>query len=70
MINELKTRLMTIGLSDEMATKAIETVAEYAKSKLPEQFHSTLDDVMSGNTPDLGGLGGMLGGLKGLFGGK
>jgi hypothetical protein len=26
--------------------------------------------VMAGNTPDLGGLGGLLGGLKGLFGGK
>jgi hypothetical protein len=53
-----------------MANKAIESVADFAKSKLPEQFHSTLDDVMAGNTPDLGGLGGLLGGLKGLFGGK
>lgn len=70
MINELTSRLTAIGLSEEMASKAIETVAEFAKSKLPEQFHSTLDDVMAGNTPDLGGLGGLLGGLKGLFGGK
>lgn len=70
MINELKSRLTAIGLSEEMADKAIETVAEFAKAKLPEQFHSTLDDVLAGKTPDLGGLGGMLGGLKGLFGGK
>jgi hypothetical protein len=70
MINELKTRLTSIGLSEEMAAKAIETVADFAKSKLPEQVHSTLDDVLAGNTPDLGGLGGLLGGLKGLFGGK
>jgi hypothetical protein len=70
MINELKSRLTGIGLSEEMATQAIQTVAEFAKTKLPEQFHSTLDDVMAGNNPDLGSLGGMLGGLKGLFGGK
>ena len=70
MINELTSRLTAIGLSEEMANKAIETVADFANSKLPEQFQSTLDDVMAGNTPDLGGLGGLLGGLKGLFGGK
>jgi hypothetical protein len=70
MINELTSRLTAIGLSEEMANKAIETVADFAKSKLPEQFHGALDDVMAGNTPDLGGLGGLLGGLKGLFGGK
>ena len=70
MINELTSRLTAIGLSEEMANKAIETVADFAKSKLPEQFHGALDDVMEGNTPDLGGLGGLLGGLKGLFGGK
>ena len=70
MINELTSRLTAIGLSEEMANKAIETVADFAKSKLPEQFHGALDDVMAGNTPDLGGLGGLLSGLKGLFGGK
>lgn len=70
MITELTSRLTAIGLSEEMANKAIETVADFAKSKLPEQFHGALDDVMAGNTPDLGGLGGLLSGLKGLFGGK
>jgi hypothetical protein len=70
MINELKTRLTAIGLSEEMADKAIETVADFAKTKLPEQFHSAMDDVLAGKNPDLGALGGLLGGLKGLFGGK
>lgn len=70
MINELKTRLTAIGLSEEMAAKAIETVADFAKTKLPEQFHSAMDDVLAGNSPDLGPLTGLLGGLKGLFGGK
>ena len=70
MINELKTRLTAIGLSEEMAAKAIETVADFSKTKLPEQFHSAMDDVLAGKNPDLGALGGLLGGLKGLFGGK
>jgi hypothetical protein len=70
MINELKTRLTAIGLSEEMADKAIETVADFAKTKLPEQFHSAINDVLAGKNPDLGALGGLLGGLKGLFGGK
>jgi len=70
MINELKTRLTAIGLSEEMAAKTIETVADFAKTKLPSTFHGALDDVMAGKNPDLGPLAGMLGGLKGLFGGK
>jgi hypothetical protein len=70
MINELKTRLTAIGLSEEMAAKAIETVSDFAKTKLPEQFHSAMDDVMAGKDPDLGPMVGLIGGLKGLFGGK
>ncbi|WP_411827563.1 hypothetical protein [Luteolibacter sp. AS25] len=68
MINELKVRLTGLGLSDEMATKAIETVADFAKGKLPAQMHPMLDDVMAGKTPDLGSLGGLLGGFKNPFG--
>ena len=70
MINELKTRLAALGMGEEMAAKAIETVAEFAKEKLPEQFHAAMDDVMAGRKPDLGPMLGLLGGLKGLFGGK
>jgi hypothetical protein len=69
-MNELKEKLTALGLSEDMAQKAISTVAEFAKSKLPENLHGMLDDVMAGKSPDLGGLGGMLGGLKGMFGGK
>ena len=70
MINELKTKLAALGMDEEMADKAIITVAEFAKSKLPEVMHSPIDDVMAGKNPDLGKLGGLLGGLKGFFGGK
>lgn len=63
-MNELKERLKGLGLSEELADKAIATVAEFAKSKLPENLHKPIDDVMAGKSPDLGGL---LGGLGGFF---
>ncbi len=66
-MNELKDKLTALGLSDEMATQVIATVAEFAKSKLPEKFHGMLDDVMAGQSPNLGSLGGILGSL---FGGR
>jgi hypothetical protein len=69
-MNELKQKLMALGLNEEMTAKAIATVAEFAKAKLPTSLHPAIDDVMAGKTPDLGGLGGMLGNLKGFFGGK
>lgn len=67
MINELKIRLTDLGLSEDMATKAIETVADFTKSKLPESLHGAIDDIMAGKNPDLGKLGGLMGGLSGLF---
>lgn len=67
MINDLKVRLTNLGLSDEMANKAIETVADFAKSKLPESLHGPIDDVMAGKNPELGKMGGLLGSLGGLF---
>ncbi len=70
MINELKIKLTALGMDEAMATKAIHTVAEFAKGKLPSSLHKPIDDVMAGKDPDLGALGGLLGGLKGLFGGK
>lgn len=66
-MNELKERLKALGLSDEMTDKTIATVADYVKSKIPESYHSMIDDVLAGKTPELGGL---FGGLGGLFGGK
>lgn len=67
-MNELKSRLVALGLSEEMAVQAIETVAEFAKSKIPSQFHSMLDDVMAGNKPDLTAISGLIGGFKSFFG--
>lgn len=66
-MNELKEKLAAIGLSDEMADKAIETVASFVKSKIPQSYHSMIDDVLAGKSPDMGGI---LGNLGGLFGKK
>lgn len=67
-MTELKAKLMAQGLSEEMTEQAIATVAEFVKSKVPESYHGMLDDVLAGNTPDLGGILGNLGGLSGLGG--
>lgn len=66
-MNELKEKLTALGLSEEMTDKAITTVAEFVKSKTPDSYHSMIDDVLAGKTPELGGV---LGSLGGLFGGK
>ncbi len=68
-MNELKQKLVAIGLSAEMADKAIVTVAEFVKSKIPASYHGMIDDVLAGKSPDMGGILGSLG-LGGLFGGK
>lgn len=70
MIDELKQRLTALGMSEEMAANAITTVADFTKTKIPDQFHTAIDSVLAGERPDLGSLGGLLGGLGGLFGGK
>ena len=67
MIDELKARLTALGMDEEMAGKAIETMADFAKAKAPSAFHPMIEDVLAGKMPDLGPLGGMLGGLSGFF---
>lgn len=69
-MNELKEKLIAHGLSEETADKVITTVADFVKSKIPESYHSMIDDVLAGKTPELGGILGSLGGLGSLFGGK
>lgn len=66
-MNELKAKLTGLGLSEEMTNQAIAAVAEFMKSKIPDSYHSMIDDVLAGKSPDMGGI---LGGLGGLFGGK
>ncbi len=66
-MNELKEKLKALGLSEEMTDNAIAAVADFAKSKIPESYHSMINEVLAGKTPELGGI---LGNLGGFLGGK
>lgn len=69
-MDELKAKLTGLGLSDEMATQAIQAVAEFVKSKVPESYQGMVDQLLSGQSPDLSSLGGgLLDKMKGMFGG-
>lgn len=57
------------GITTEQAQKAVETVVDFAKSKLPEPFASQVEGLLQGNNP-APGLGGLAKGLGGLFGGR
>ena len=53
------------GISEDLARKAVDTVLDYLKDKLPDPIAGRLDDILEG-----GGAADLLGGLGGLFGGK
>jgi hypothetical protein len=68
-MDELKAKLIGLGLSEEMATKAIQTVGEFAKSKVPAEYQIMVDQLLAGESPNLGSLGGgLLDKVKGMFG--
>ncbi|BCU78336.1 hypothetical protein [Luteolibacter sp. LG18] len=69
-MKELEDKLASLGLSPEQSHQAIQAVVDFIKSKVPSEYQGMVDEVMAGNMPDLGALGGLMGGLKGLFGGK
>ena len=58
------------GISEEQARGAIQTVAEYAKAKLPPAFAGQVDAFLSGApgqaTDPVQGLLGNLGGMFGM----
>lgn len=66
-MTELQEKLKSLGLSEEMTHRVIETVAGVVKSKIPTSCHGMIDDALAGKTPDVSGL---LGRLGGFFGGK
>lgn len=69
-MKELQDKLASLGLSPEQSTQAIQAVVDFIKDKVPAEYQGMVDQVMAGQMPDLGALGGLMGGLKGLFGGK
>lgn len=69
-MKELQDKLASLGLSPEQSAQAIQAVVDFIKDKVPAEYQGMVDQVMAGQMPDLGALGGLMGGLKGLFGGK
>jgi hypothetical protein len=68
-MNELKEKLAALGLSAEQVDGAVNTVAEFVKSKLPAEYQGLVDSLLAGETPDLAALGGgLLNKVKGMFG--
>ena len=58
-----------VGISEEMAKTAVDTVLGFLKDKLPGPIASQIDGLLGGG--DLAGqAGGLLGGLGGLLGKK
>ncbi len=60
------------GLSQENAQKAVQTVVDFIKAKLPAPIASQVDAVLSGDVSGLGAQGGEMlkGKLGGMFGGE
>ena len=55
------------GITEDLAQKAVETVVNYLKNKLPEPLSGQIEGLLEGS--DLGGQAGdLLKGLGGLLG--
>ena len=54
-----------VGINEEQAKQAVETVVGFLKEKLPEPLAGQLDAVLEGNLGDLGGVAGSIGKLFG-----
>lgn len=67
MMNELKGKLVALGLSEEMTGQVIATMADHVKGKIPASFHPMIDEVLAG---DSSGIDGILGSISSLFGDK
>ena len=61
-----------LGLSEDIARKAVELILGQLEDKLPEPIAGQLEGILNGDVDlnDLGGDEGLLGKLGGLFGGK
>lgn len=68
-MNELKEKLMALGLSAEQVEGVLRTVGDFVKSKLPADYQGMVDALMAGERPDLSSFGGgLLDKVKGMFG--
>ncbi len=60
LVEQLKTR---VGLDDDKAQQAVQTVLGFLKQRLPEPVASQLDSIISGESGE--GIAGKLGGMFG-----
>jgi hypothetical protein len=62
------------GISEDQARTAVQTVAEFAKQKVPAPYNSYIDKYLgggaSGGTSESGGMGDIAGKIGNMFGGK
>lgn len=69
-MNELIQKLTALGLTEEQARGAIQTIAGFVKQKLPSDYQGIVDQILAGESPDLSKIGGgLLDNIKGMFGG-
>jgi hypothetical protein len=54
-----------VGINEEQARQAVETVLGFLKEKLPEPISGQLEAAVEGNLGDLGDLAGSVGKLFG-----
>ncbi len=59
------------GISEEQARTAVQTVAEFAKERVPAPYNSYIDKYLGGSEGgQVGGLGDIAGQLGNMFGNK
>ena len=59
------------GISEEQARSAVQTVAEFAKERVPAPYNSYIDKYLGGGGGESnsgGGFGDIAGGLGSMFG--
>ena len=56
-MNELMEKLKSLGLSDEMVAKVIQTVGDFVQSKVPGVDQPMIEKILAGDTSDLLSIG-------------
>ena len=56
-MNELMEKLKSLGLSDEMVAKVIQTVGDFVQSKVPGVDQPMIEKILAGDTGDLLSIG-------------
>lgn len=72
-MEELKEKLIGLGIAEEQIEGVIDTVLGFLRDKLPAGMQGIVDSIKNGETPgldDLGDLGGIGDAIGGIFGKK